>query len=189
MRVLGGPRNQVFNLRGYGAGLAVWDRDAEGQGNFRFGLDWMRRSCHTHLYSEVDGSYNLSELDLATDLVYFYSEAQIALAKGEAVYFDFGPMIGMQVHQRRRGMRYATDPYLSDPTPVDESETRFGIRDLRLRLGLSGDIKVGSRIRIMLKAAISCGWGNWAEEIPMFTLDEEVGVGMAWQLTKSAQRR
>lgn len=182
MLPLGNSGDQVKHLRGYGIGLAAWDRDTVGQGNFRFGLEWVQRSYNMDLFTSSGGDETHRKLDLRSSFVYFTMDAQLALASGIPFYFDIGPMIGIQVHQRRQGISYHYYRASTDTVVVDESASMFGIHDLRLHLGLSGDIPVGGRVRLMLSAGISPGWGDWAEGVSLFTLDEEfrIGVSLRW---------
>jgi hypothetical protein len=55
MLPLGNSGDQVKHLTGYGIGLAAWDRDTVGQGNFRFGLEWVQRSYNMDLFTSSGG--------------------------------------------------------------------------------------------------------------------------------------
>ncbi len=113
-------------------------------------------------------------------MIYFTADVQIALAKRMRLFFDLGPMLGVQVGQRRQGIRFSDFPVYADTLHVDEREAMFKLNDVRLHIGISGDIPVGEHLRIMLGAGLSCGHGNWAEEVPLFTIDEQVRAGVAW---------
>lgn len=180
MRTFGSSGGQVEDLKGYGVGIAAWDRDTVGQGNFRFGLDWVQRSYQMDMVVGM-GMRNRAQLDLVTEMLYFSADVQIALAKGLPLFFDFGPMIGFQVGQRREGIRFSNFPVLSDTLEVNEREAMFRLNDVRLHIGISGDIPVGKHFRFMLSAGLSCGHGNWAEEVPLFTFEEQVRAGIAWR--------
>ncbi len=150
-----------------------------GESGVRVELDLCHRTYD--LYARQPGnSRMIEELRCASSLVRFSLEVRWPISEALPVYFDLGPLIGAEVHERRRGIVYDGDVMYgrADAIAIDEIETGFAIRDIRLRFGLSMEFPLNEEWRLTSGAHMGPGFTTWARDRGYLTLDGQLRLGV-----------
>jgi hypothetical protein len=174
------------HTRGFTIGAQLLEGAVGGTG-FRAGLDLCFRSYDLQARDQL-GS-RMERLSVTSTLLQFSSEVRWPLNDDIGVYFDFGPVIGAEIHEKRSGVSYYTDTQASmaDTIRYDgETESGFVIRDIRLRIGLSGMFPLSDGWSLTAGMHISPGVTTWAREHGYGTLDGQLRVGLTRLIGKGA---
>ena len=161
-----------------------------GETGVRVELDLCQRT-YDLLARSPEKSWLTEELRCASSLMRFSMDVRWPINEKVPVYFDLGPLIGVEVHEKRTGIVFNGDRTngRADATVIDEVETGFAIRDIRLRFGLSMEFPLSEEWRFTTGAHMGPGFTTWARDHGYLTLDGQLRVGVVRTFGRSAQER
>ena len=168
---------ELSNTSGWTAGLQVLE-GRRGESGFRVGLDVGQRRYGLYANNEI----LRARYDMVSTLCWISFEMRWSLSRRHRIFFELGPVIGVEVREERNGYLF-TD--LNDwGTPRREEvpdpgvETDDVITDGHWRLGLSAELPIQGRWWAMGGAYVAPGVGNWARGIGMIVVDAQVRLGL-----------
>lgn len=161
-----------------------------GETGVRMELDLCHRT-YDLIARQPKNSRMIEELRCASSLVRFSMELRWPLSDELPVYFDLGPVIGAEMLEKRYGIVYDGDLMFgrADAIVIDEVETGFAIRDIRLRIGLSMEFPLNEEWRLTAGAHMGPGFTTWARDHAYLTLDGQLRVGVVRSFGRSGQKR
>lgn len=149
----------------------------KGESGFRIGLDYAERAYHLH----AQNINRMEDLAVLSSLVWFSAEMRWPLSKRVGLFFDAGPVIGVEFQERRSGETWDANtggPRTDLVVMEEEVETGFNIRDARWRMGISADVPIGGGWFVTAGAHLCPGIGNWARGHNYATLDGQFRAGL-----------
>lgn len=170
----------LSSTSGYTVGLQFVE-GAQRASGFRFGLELCRRN-----YALLAQNVNRwEELIVESDLINFSAEMRWPMGRRSRFYFELGPVIGFEVHERRQGATFTKDVFTDrgDEQAMDEVERGFAIRDGHWRIGFTGELPVGSGWYVTGGVHACPGIGNWARGNNFATFDTNVRAGLMRRFT------
>gem|GEM_PF-6452979 len=121
--------NATESISGLVLGAALQLIPDDGTG-YRFALDHVTRVFDIDLRNGFTS--RREQQSIRSTFIQLTSQVRFPLGKGSHVYFDFGPSIGAQLSEHRRGAAFYTDyPGQEDTLFVDERTTDNGARHQR----------------------------------------------------------
>ena len=150
-----------------------------GETGVRVELDLCQRT-YDLIARQPGNSRMIEELRCAGSLVRFSMDVRWPISDELPVYFDLGPLIGAEVREKRKGIAYDGDLMYgrADAIVIDEVETGFAIRDIRLRFGLSMEFPLSEEWRLTAGAHMGPGFTTWARDHGYLTLDGQLRAGV-----------
>ncbi len=176
-------KEELSNTHGWTAGVQVVEGRA-GKSGFRMGLDLGQRGYTVRTTNE--GSQRV-EFTSTSTMLWLSFEMRWPLSKRHRIFFDLGPVIGAELHEKREGARFYEGYALgtgwySDAIPASETESSFAIRDGHWRIGVSAELPLGGRWLFTSGAHICPGVGSWALGHGYATMDTTVRAGFLYRL-------
>lgn len=178
---------QLTHTGGYTIG-AQFLEGGVGETGFRFGLDLCHRAYDISARQALTN--RMERLRCGSDLLQFSMEVRWPLSEELPVYFDFGPLIGMEIREERTGVSYYEDGRAngSDTLVIDEVEIGFAIRDIRLRVGLSMEFPLDGAWSLTSGMHLSWGHTTWAGDHAYGTFDGQLRAGLVRMLGAPTSR-
>jgi hypothetical protein len=153
-----------------------------GELGVRGALSYVRRSVN--LSAKANQSERWEELRLMNDFIMLSFDVRAPLgAKG--VYLDIGPEFGAEVLEHRQGVTYyqGYGAAQADTMRLDDAvEERLRIRDIRLRIGISGDVPLKGKLSLLFGMHHLPGWTVWAREHGYSQIELRGSIGLAYRL-------
>lgn len=184
-------KQALGNAQGWTAGLQFVEGRRGGPG-FRTGLDVGQRAFDV-LAKSNEGSI-IEEFSAVSTMLWLSFEMRWSLSRRHRIFFELGPVIGMEIHERRSGSRYYEGqdfygrPWRTNEVATTERESGFAIRDGRWRLGFSSEWPLAGRWLVTAGAHVSPGVGNWALGHGYATLDSSIRMGLLYLLPRKGRR-
>ena len=178
-------KEELSNTMGWMAGIQVVE-GRQGERGFRFGLDAGQRAYTVRANSPDDGIRE--EFSSVSTMVWMSFEIRWPLSKRHRVYFDLGPVIGVELHEKREGVRFHQGEdhwgtaWTTERIAATERESGFAIRDGRWRFGVSAEFPLADRWLFTSGAHINPGVGSWALGHGYATLDATLRAGLLYRI-------
>lgn len=178
-------KQELTNTNGWTAGLQFIEGHS-GERGFRVGLDAGQHKYNIQAKSPDDGIRE--EFSSVSTLMWMSFEMRFPLSTKHRIFFDVGPVIGVELLEERNGVRYHEgqdylgNAWTTDRVEASERESGFAIRDGHWRLGVSAELPIGGRWLATGNAYVCPGVGSWALGHGYATLDSSVRAGFAYVL-------
>lgn len=171
----------LTNTSAYTVGAQLLEGGA-GETGFRFGLDLCHRTYD--LTARQPLTSRMERLRSGSDLLQFAMEVRWSLSEELHVSFDFGPLFGVEIREKRAGVSYYQDGPASgsDTLVIDEVEVGFAITDIRLRIGMSMEFPLHGAWSLSSGMHLSWGHTTWARDHAYGTFDGQLRAGLVRML-------
>ncbi|MCU0320310.1 MAG: hypothetical protein MUE88_09570 [Flavobacteriales bacterium] len=172
---------ELSQTSGWSAGVHVI-QGRRGESGFRFGLDVGQRRYGLYSNNEILHA----RYDMVSTLAWLSFEMRWSLSRRHRVFFELGPVIGVQLQEERSG--HVLQAYNDWGTPrldeIPDSGVERGttITDGHWRMGVSIELPLQGHWWAMGGAHIAPGVGNWARGIGMIVVDSQVRLGLMYSL-------
>lgn len=184
-------KQALGRVQSWTTGLQFVEGRRGGPG-FRTGLDVGQRTFDVQAQSNE--SSIMEEFSVVSTMLWISFEMRWSLSRKHRIFFELGPVIGFEVHEKRSGIRYYEGHdffgihWRRNEVSASEVESGFAIRDGRWRLGLSSEWPLAGRWLVTAGAHISPGVGNWALGHGYATLDSSIRAGLLYLLPGKGRR-
>lgn len=183
-------KEELSNTSGWTAGLQIVE-GRRGEQGFRIGLDAGQRAYTISANSSESGIRE--EFSSVSTMLWLSFEMRWPLSRKHRIYFELGPVIGMELREDREGVRYfeGTDHFgmawNTAPSAASETESGFAARDGHWRFGFSAEWPVADRWLVTTGAHLCPGIGSWALGHGYATIDSSIRAGLLYMI-KSKQK-
>jgi Outer membrane protein beta-barrel domain len=177
-------KQELSNTSGWMAGIQVVE-GRTGKSGFRVGLDIGQRA---YTLRAMNDDNQREEFNSTSTMLWLSFEMRWSLSRKHRIFFELGPVIGMEVHEKRTGVRfYEGEDYFgmvwrTDSIPATETESGFAIRDGHWRIGVSAELPLAGRWLFTSGAHICPGVGSWARGHGYATIDATLRAGFLYRL-------
>jgi len=176
------PTKALSNTQGWTAGLQFVE-GRKGENGFRIGLDLGQRSYTLNAMSED----LREEFASVSTMLWISFEMRWSLSRRRRIFFELGPVIGVELREERNGTRfsegYSLTGWYSDEMPASETETGFSIRDGHWRFGVTAELPLEGRWYVTGGAHLCPGVGSWARGHGYATMDASMRMGFLYWLS------
>lgn len=172
---------QISNTDGWSAGVHLLE-GRRGRSGFRIGLEAGERRYQLSGDNEVIRA----QYDMRSTLVWISFEMRWALSRKHRIFFELGPVIGMELREVRNGhlLDWDRDGWNVYRVQIPDAgvETARTITDGHWRMGVSAELPLQGRLWAMVGAHVAPGIGNWSRGVGMIVVDSQVRAGIAYRL-------
>lgn len=184
-------QDELIKTHGWMVGLQFVE-GRRGQRGFKVGLDAGQRGYTVHANSP-DGGIR-EEFNSVSTMMWLSFEMRWPLSRKYRIYFELGPVIGVELYEERKGVRYNEGvdyfgtAWRRDLVAASETESGFAIRDGRWRFGFSAEWPIADRLLVTSGAHLCPGIGSWALGHGYATMDATLRAGVLYALGGGARR-
>ncbi|MBL0129413.1 MAG: hypothetical protein IPP83_18630 [Flavobacteriales bacterium] len=178
-------KQALTNTHGWTAGIQIVE-GRRGQQGFKIGLDIGQRAYTIRANSDDSGVRE--EFSSVSTMLWMSFEMRWSLSRRHRIYFDLGPVIGVELHEERQGVRFYEGydvfgtAWETDRIVISETESGFAIRDGHWRFGFSAEWPVAGRWLVTSGAHLCPGVGSWALNHGYATWDADLRAGVLFRL-------
>lgn len=173
---------ELGNTGGWTAGLHLLE-GRRGRSGFRIGLEVGERRYRLSGDNEVIRA----QYDMRSTLAWISFEMRWALSRKHRIFFELGPVIGMELREVRNGhlldWSWGGGVVSRELIPDAGVETARTITDGHWRMGVSAELPLQGRLWAMVGAHVAPGIGNWGRGVGVIVVDSQVRAGLAYRIS------
>lgn len=167
---IGSGNKNVSDIRAYDLGACLITRGDDALA-YAAHINFQQRRFHASGYKVIDRSDRYLDLQMVIRMLAIGCDARVPLGPNKAAFFDIGPEFCIQFFEEQDGIAYTQDHAVNDTITYDHAaRTLFEMRDIRLRTGFSGDVRLSPRLMANFGVHGSIGSGAWVPVSPGISL-------------------
>lgn len=178
-------KDELTNTQGWMAGLQFVE-GRRGKSGFKIGIDAGQRG-YTVRANSPDGGIR-EEFNSKSTMLWLSFEMRWSLSRKHRIFFELGPVIGVELLEEREGVRYHEGvdyfgtAWRTDVVAASETESSFAIRDGHWRIGVCAEWPIADRWLVTSAAHLCPGVGSWALGHGYATMDATVRAGLLYAI-------